>query len=117
MLVSELIDIVQEEKPHSFSDKKIISWLNEVECEVQQQLGVEPFIPVEFKEDKLSAPMPYDRLYPSYVKAKIDIALEDFSCYENDQAQHVADFRDFVDWVVRTGQCTKKPPKKFRNVY
>lgn len=116
MRVDELIEIVAEEKPHTFSESKIISWINEVECEVQQQLGIAPFIPVEF-DDNLSAEKPYDRLYVSYVKAKIDIALEDFICYENDQAQHVADFRDFVDWVARTGQRASKIPKKLKNVY
>lgn len=116
MQVSELLKIVSEEKPHSFSESKIISWLNEVECEVQQQLGISPFVPVEYDSDNLSAPKPYDRLYVSYVKAKIDMALEDFVCYENDQAQHVVDYRDFVDWVVRTGQSAAKLPE-LKNVY
>ena len=44
------------------------------------------------------------------------MALEDFVCYENDQAQHVVDYRDFVDWVVRTGQSTAKLPE-LKNVY
>ena len=44
MQVSELLKIVMEEKPHSFSESKIISWRNEVECEVQQQLGISPFV-------------------------------------------------------------------------
>ena len=73
-------------------------------------------MPVEYDSDNLSAPKPYDRLYVSYVKAKIDMALEDFVCYENDQAQHVVDYRDFVDWVVRTGQSAAKVPE-LKNVY
>ena len=73
MQVSELLKIVMEEKPHSFSESKIISWLNEVECEVQQQLGISPFVPVEYDSDNLSAALiPIDR------PIKVEVALTVF---------------------------------------
>lgn len=112
----ELKYILDEEKPHSFGDDRLITWLNEVEADVQEQLGISPFIPITSLDDKLSAPIPYDRLYVSFMKAKIDYALEDYGSYENNQAQHVSDFRDYVSWLVRTGQSAKKQTK-FKGIY
>ena len=116
MKVSDVIRIVAEEKPHSFSDEKILSWINEVEAEVQEQLGVSPFIPAEDEDSKLFAKTPYDRLYVSYVKAKVDYALEEYASYENNQAQHIADFRDFSSWVLRTSQAANRVTK-IKGVY
>jgi hypothetical protein len=48
----------------------------------------------------------------------IDYSNEEYTSYQNNQAQHVQDFKDFVDWVVRTGQAVENPmPKRFRHVF
>ena len=117
MIVEQVINTVKAEKEHPFDNEKLIAWINEVEAEVQEQLGMRPFVPVEHLSDKLQAKQPYDRLYVSYVKAKIDYALEEYASYENNQAQHIADFRDFVDWVVKTSQAINKVPRKLRGIY
>lgn len=40
MTIKRLIDKIQEEKPNSFSDEKLLSFINEVEVEVAEQLNV-----------------------------------------------------------------------------
>lgn len=42
MTIKKLIEKVQEEKPNSFSDEKLLSFVNEIEVEVAEQLHVVP---------------------------------------------------------------------------
>jgi len=40
MTIKQLIEKVQEEKPNSFTDEKLLSFINEIEVEVAEQLHV-----------------------------------------------------------------------------
>lgn len=105
MTIQALIQKVNEEKPNSFSDVKLLSFVNEIEEDVAEQLNQE-FVPYEsVTTTVLLAPAPYDRLYVSYVKAMVDYANEEYASYQLNQEQHVQDFRDFADWVVREGKA------------
>ena len=56
-------------------------------------------------------------MYVSYVKAMIDYSNEEYDSYANNQAQHVQDYRDFVDWVVSKNQVEENPfPRRIINV-
>ena len=124
MTLRDLINKISEEKPNSFSEAKLISFVNEVEAEVAEELHMDkedvPVYVYEHDEDLdkvLIVSAPYDRLYISYVKAMIDYTNEEYDSYANNQAQHVQDYRDFVDWVVRTGQAVKtNTVTRFRNI-
>jgi len=109
MTLRDLLTKISEEKPHSFTDAKLISFVNEIEADVAEQYYIKE-VPVYADnhtdlDRRLLAPSPYDRLYVSYVKAMIDYSNEEYDSYANNQAQHVQDFREFADWVVRTGQA------------
>ena len=118
MRISELINKVQEEKPNTFSDAKIISFITEIEAEVAEQLQEElPEYTTTDTNKILLAPTPYDRLYVSYVKAMVDYANEEYASYQLNAEQHTQDFRDFVDWVIRTGQAVEHAvPRRIRNI-
>lgn len=120
MTIQKLIDKVQEEKPNTFTDEKIISFVNEIEHEVAEQLCVDfetEYTAEDNMDTVLLAETPYDRLYVSYVKAMLDFANEEYASYQNNVAQHMQDFRDFVDWVVRTNQALESTfPRQIRNV-
>ena len=125
MTIRDLLNRINKEKPHSFTEADVISWVNEIETEVAEQMRLTE-IPVYVYEhdtelDKvLLAPAPYDQLYVSYVKAKIDYANEEYDSYTNNQAQHVQDFNDFSEWVVRAGKADADStvyPHRFRNVF
>lgn len=124
MTIRDLLNKISKEKPNSFSEAELISFVNEVEAEVAEELHLDaedvPTYVYEHDEDLdqvLIVPAPYDRLYISYVKAMIDYANEEYDSYANNQAQHVQDYRDFVDWVVRTGQATRtNVVTRFRNI-
>lgn len=118
MKLAQVIAQVNEEKPNSFSPDKLTSFINEIEAEVREQLG-QTGKPYDYKDDSnidLLAKPPYDKLYKSYLKAMIDYANEEYDSYANNQAQHVSDFQEFVDYVVRTG-AVQTVPKRFRNVF
>ena len=127
MTIQSLINKVQEEKPNTFQTGKLIDYINEIEADVADQVNMD--IPVYTSEpdpetnesdlDKeLIVPAPYDRLYVSYLKAMIDYANEEYASYQLNQMQHVQDFTDFVNWLVRTGQNDRSlVPSRFKNVF
>ena len=121
MTLRDLLNKISDEKPNSFTDAELISFVNEVEAEVAEELHIID-APVYTDNtgdlDKiLLVPAPYDRLYISYVKAMIDYTNEEYDSYANNQAQHVQDYRDFVDWVVRNGKAVNRNTvTRFRNI-
>lgn len=119
MTIQRLLDKVNEEVPNTFTEEKLISFVNEVESDVSEQLCVdfETEYTVDDMETELLAPAPYDRLYVSYLKAMIDYSNQEYASYSNNVAQHTQDFRDFVDWVIRTGRATESVfPNKIINI-
>ena len=119
MTIQGLINKVQEEKPNTFSNTKMLSFVNEIETDVATQLVVDftPYLMVD--DTELMAPAPYDRLYVSYLKAMVDYANEEYASYQMNQMQHVQDFRDFVDWVVRENKASEEHvlTTRFRNIF
>ena len=118
MTIKGLIDKVKEEKPNTFTDEKLLSFVNEIETDVAEQL-IEEFDPYETVDDTtLLAPAPYDRLYVSYLKAMIDYSNEEYASYQLNQAQHVQDFTDFINWIVRENKAVESVlPSRFRNIF
>lgn len=117
MTIRGLIDKIQDEKPNTFSDEKLLSFINEIEHDAAEQLATffEPYTEVD--DTELLVPAPYDALYESYLKAKIDYALEEYPSYQLNVEQQSSDFDAFVDWVVRTGQALEHhAPRRFRNI-
>lgn len=115
MTIQTLINKVQEEKPNTFTDEKLLSFITEVEADVAEELRTEkPVYTISDMAVDLLAPTPYDRLYVSYLKAMIDYSNEEYPSYQLNASQHVQDFRDFSEWVVRTGQAESNIiPRRF----
>lgn len=122
MKISELIEQVAEEKPNAFSLDKLVRYINEIEADVQEELDIPLAARVEYKvyedckDTELIVKSPYSRLYRSFLKAMIDYANEEYQSYENNQAQHIADYHEWIDNLVRTGQ-TRRMPTRFKNVW
>ena len=93
MKVREALQQVKEEKPHSFANEYVLRWVNELEQRVQEMLGHDKEEWVTYAnndidlEKKLLIDKPYDSLYISWLKAKIDYVNEEFEAYANHQAQ------------------------------
>ena len=120
MTIQTLINKVQIEKPNSFPDEKLLQFINEIEEDVSEELreeaDFEPYTSID--DTVLKAPAPYDRLYVSYLKSQIDYANEEYPSYQLNAEQHVQDFSDFADFVVRTGRAeVVEIPSRFRNIF
>ena len=61
------------------------------------------------------APPPYDVMYISYLKAKIDYAMEEYESYATNQAQFEADLAEWKAWAIREGKIHTKFPTKIKN--
>lgn len=123
MTIAELLSKINDEKPNSFGDARLISFINEVEADVAEQLIIDPAPVYNVDTDRstsLLADAPYDRLYVSYVKAMVDYANEEYASYQNNQVQHTQDFRDFIDYIVRNGLVADEDdpmPKRYTGIY
>ena len=120
MKLSEAIEEVKAEKPNSFGADHITRYINNVEASVQNFLGIdrEEWVKYDWKADgnkELIIPAPYDILYKSFLKAKIDYAMEEYESYENNQAQFEADFDDWKAWAMRSGLVISDAPTAFTN--
>lgn len=120
MTVRKLLNKIHREKPSGFTEAEIIEFINDIESDVAEELRLSE-APVYSDnhtdlDEELLVPAPYDRLYVSYVKAMIDYSHEEYASYQLNQEQHLQDYKDFADWVVRTGQAFNWIPTKFRNI-
>lgn len=120
MKLSEAIEQVKREKPHSFGMDHCTLFINEAEASVQEYLGVpeDERKKYDWKEDGnavLIAPEPYSALYLSWLKAKIDYVNEEYESYATNQAQFESDFAEFAAWAVREKKVRKALPVKIRN--
>ena len=109
MKLSEAIERVKKEKPHSFSENHCTLFVTEVEMQVQDFLGISASERVKYDWEndggkELIVPAPYDRLYISWLKAKIDYSNEEYESYANNQDQFNADFAEFKAWAIREGK-------------
>ena len=118
MTIRKLIDKVQKEKPNTFTDEHMLLFVNEIEADVAEELRREDFeeYTLDDMDEELMVGRPYDRLYVSYLKSQVDYANEEYPSYQLNAEQHMIDFKDFADWVVRTGQAFNWIPTKFRNI-
>ena len=124
MTITNLINKVKEEKPNTFTNEKLLSFINEIEADVVEQFN-ESFDPYDYNneefnpdETELRAPAPYDRLYVSYLKAMIDYANEEYASYQLNAEQHTMDFTDLINWIVRENLAIDyELPSRFRNIF
>lgn len=111
MTLREVIDTIKTEKHTTLSEAKLIEFVNEVEADVAKQLNVPaPVYKHDHDEEwdkELLVPAPYDGLYISYVKARVDFTNEEYESYQLNVEQHQSDFAEFDSFVVREGVAVK----------
>lgn len=77
MTIMQALEALDREKPNVFTQEDKIGWLNELEAMVTREIvrcyrgGETAEIPVlgDDVEAQLTAPTPYDRMYPLYLAA------------------------------------------------
>ena len=120
MKLLSAIERVMLEKPNAFSESQLVVFINECEAMVQEFLGVDFEERIEYdwsydREEDLIAPSPYDAIYISFLKAKIDYVNEEYESYANNQAMHEDDMEKFKAWAIRENKIKNKSNVKIRN--
>lgn len=120
MKLTEAIQQVKREKPHSFSEDHCTVFINEVEAMIQEFLGIPKNERIKYDWERdgnkaLIVHEPYSVLYISFLKAKIDYVSEEYESYANNQAQFVSDFDEFKAWAIRTDKVRKTLPSRIKN--
>lgn len=131
MTIREAINRADSTKANQYSDEMKMQWLSELDNRIYNDLflthednpyaDIEP--PEEGEEDErlifpytddskeLLAESPYDVLYPSYIKAKIDETNEEFGKYLNSSAIYNSQYQDYARWYNRSHMPITRYPK------
>ena len=114
MTIREAINRADTVKPNQYSDEMKIQWLEELDKRIYNDLYLthedNPFDTIEGEgivfpyddEAILLAPSPYDVLYVSYIKAKIDEYNEETTRYVNSCTTYNSQYQDYARWYNRT---------------
>ena len=118
MTLKELINQINSEKPSAFSSKYLCTFVNEAEQSIQEYLGTPLADRITYtwpdNEDAvLIAPPPYDRLYKSYLKAKIDFAQEEYDSYANNVEQFNVDMAEYEGYAQRENLVINTSDNKY----
>lgn len=112
MTRQELIKQIKSEKKNQFPDEHINKWIDQLESIIEDFLGHKSNDPEE-----LTVTAPYDVIYISWIKAKIDYTNEDYESYGNNQSQFNTDLASFKAYALRNGIVNDNLPKKIKNVW
>ena len=113
MTIKECIDIIDNLKPNQYSTKEKVMWLSFIdEIIINDVLKTHEGYDgryddfTGYSEDKLSVPLivpsPYDRLYPAYLKMKIDGENGETARYNNSAAEFNAYMMEYRKYYHKT---------------
>lgn len=112
MTIAELLHMVDEIRPNTFSELTKTLWLSEIENRVFDEVigkGADccPYFrfsgytyPLN-QETVLAVPDRYADVYRTYIYAKIDQSLGEIDRYNNDSQLHSAAWTEFAAWYRR----------------
>ena len=113
MTIKECIDIIDNLKPNQYSIREKVMWLSFIdEIIINDVLKTHEGYDGKYDnftgytEDKLSTPLivasPYDRLYPAYLKMKIDGENGETARYNNSATEFNAYFMEYRKYYNKT---------------
>ena len=110
MTIMQALEALDREKPNVFTQEDKIGWLNELEAMVTREIvrcyrgGETAEIPVlgDNVEAQLTAPTPYDRMYPLYLAAQADRLNGELGKYNNSITLFMAAYGEYRNWYNRT---------------
>lgn len=119
MTLEQIITMVDDIKPNSFSNETKTSWINEVEGLVQTEvflLAVEEVVVYKYSENEdteLLVAAPHDKLYWSYLSAMIDFANGEYNKYQNTMQLFNSHFGEYMRWYAlhyrpADGECIEQ---------
>ena len=105
MTIQDIIDRVEIEHPHQYSDEAIIAWVNDVERDIFMWLRTFEGIITEESEKHSSVDeavmLNEPDLYAEYVVSRICLANEEYDRYNNHSALYNARMTDWKERYLR----------------
>nr|DAM02633.1 MAG TPA: hypothetical protein [Caudoviricetes sp.] len=112
MTIERVLSTVDACKPNIIDDAQKLAWLQELEGIITHEIirthvgGENAEIPTvnggTDPSSELLAAAPYDRLYPLYVEAQIDLVNGEIGKYNNSIALFTAAYNEYSRWYNRT---------------
>ena len=109
MTLKEAIERVSRAKPHAFPEEALTEWINEVEGMIQTEIMLlDPVANLtrydweKNQETVLMVRPPHDKLYISYLEAKIDYKNGEYDKYQASQVMFEEHWTEFEVWFIET---------------
>lgn len=107
--IKEAIDYASEMKPHAFSEKTLIGWLNALEGRIAVDVFLMSKVELDrihYTEEDMNTVLlvdpPHDDIYTLWLQAKIDEANGEYDKYQNSMAIYNEHYGNFVRWFARS---------------
>lgn len=119
MKVREAISTVDRLKPNAYEDSDKLSWLNEIEQKIYNDIinrkdGEEetftPYVTSDTQagsETELKVPEPYSNMYVTYLSSKIDYHNQDFGLYNNSASLFNSLFDEYAAYYRRNNPAKR----------
>ena len=118
MKISDAIARVDNLYPNQYSADEKVTWLSILDSQIHtdiiethEYIGLEgkpvpppPFVPYNIDETSvlLTAPFPYDEMYVTYLKCKIDEMNEESDRYNNHAILYNEQYSQYAKWYNKT---------------
>lgn len=110
MTIAQALDHAKEQKPNPFLDSRLIGWLEELDGQIYDSLktfqGLTESPPsydgAAPENQQLLAPPPYDALYPAFLAARIDLAMEEYERYNISASVFNSSLETYLRHIART---------------
>ena len=110
MKIREAVSEIKNLKPSQYSDEMLIAWLGELDKSVWEDVlkaygAPAPDLPYakHMLERELMIPSPHDRMYLTWLCAKIDLHNAEYERYNNQMMLYNAQHQAFANYVTRNG--------------
>lgn len=104
MRVDEILSIADSLKENEISEELKMHWLNEVEgrvhCEINK-FPAENFEKISTTLHELSIPMPYSKIYLTYLLAMMSFASKEYDLYADIYMKYEREFSDYAKLCLR----------------
>ena len=104
MRVDEILSIVDSLKKNEIGEELKLHWLNEVEgrvhCEINK-LPPEEYVKISTTLEELSIPMPYARIYMTYLLAMMSFVSKEYDLYTDIYMRYESEFSEYAKYCLR----------------
>lgn len=108
MKLKDLLENIKNQKPSQYSDETLIGWVSELDGSVWEGIlkpygAPAPALPYTkgMLQRELLIPFPHDRMYVTWLGAKIDLANAEYERYNNQMMLFNAQHQEYANHVAR----------------